>query len=149
MMSPAIVILAVSTLVLVISALFIFNSKQAIIENEISIGSSLDEIYIQSEILNFYLDDICSKVKSTANPQGDFASELKKYKNNEGKYIFQDLEQIEEQVNEETVKFNTKEGRLNVKLNILLSKDFGITDNSKSSFVKAAYNYTYSCSKRI
>jgi len=149
MMSPAIVVLSVSTLVLVVMALFIFSFKQDAISNEISIGSGLEEIYVQSEILNFYLDDMCSKVETTYNADKEFLTELKKYKNAEGNYIYAYLEQVELQISDETVKFNTKTNLLEVKLNIKLAKEAEAYDDSESSIVKTDYNSEYSCSRKL
>ncbi|MDP1728714.1 MAG: hypothetical protein Q8L27_00740 [archaeon] len=149
MMSIAIVILVVSTLVLVISALFIFNAKQATIDNEIAISSSLDDVYIKSEILNFYLDDICSKVQSTVGASLEFMTELEKYKTSEGVYIYSELEQVAKQVNEENVNYNVQEGLLEVKFDILLSQNFEIKDKSESLLTQTVYNYTYVCSRKL
>ena len=94
-MSISVVVLVVATLLLVVSALFIFNIRQKERLDELHAYIDLDEAYEKSILIDFYLSEIMDEIGENATSE-EFNLELDKYQNSSGHYPIPELSQAED-----------------------------------------------------
>lgn len=138
-MTLSIVLLVMATLVLVITALAVFSYRDAKISESILSGTGAEKVYVQAEILNFYLRTISKNIESEENPVLDFKKEFYEYRLQDGKFIFPELAQIEPQINSEHIQVKNKEVSVNFAVSIEQAFEKGY----------ASYNYTFNFNKKL
>lgn len=124
-MELSIPLLVFFTLLLVASALLIFNWNSKKIEGKIGDYASLDEIYAKENEINFYIRDLmensASKIEKGKNPRTEFINnfqkELLRYKK-EGVFYVKELEQLENQLDADKIVVDNKKMSFNFKINL-------------------------------
>lgn len=151
-MEISIVLLVLATLILSTFALYTFYTKQKSMQEKIYITKFLEDIYSKEEQINFYIDNILEKSAKDFNKEDseeklieNFTRELSKYKINNN-YIVPELAQIEEQVNEEHIKYDKDNQKVTAEFQITLEDK--VADNGKELF-SAVYTYTKKFEKEI
>lgn len=160
-MSISIVLLVLATLVLTSFSLLTFYLRKDKIQEEIHTTRFLEDIYAKEEQINFYINEIMEKAvqatKESENFEEDFPinflNELDKYKIN-NKFIMQELEQVQNQVNENPDIFvieENKEGEKTVKkvtaeFQIIIEDKVTVEDKELFS---AVYTYKKTFEKEI
>ena len=94
-MSISIVLLTILTLVLVVTALLMFNLRSKRLEEKLYVSRGLDRVYARAAIFDFYLNEILDKIGEDASIE-EFNTELEKYKDDDGDYFIKELEQVED-----------------------------------------------------
>jgi len=105
-----IVLLVIMVLVLTAGALLIFNIHTNKIGIKIIGARVLDEVYIVENKINFYINQMMEKAIIEIDKQEEVAAikqkfidnfklELETYNDEDGKYIIEELSQVEEQMN--------------------------------------------------
>ncbi len=166
--SIAIGILVFLTLFILVTTLFYINTKHSELSEDFVENNKLAQVYNKEEAINFYIQDLVEKAASEKNSKEDFISSLKGYLDKsqvvrrditteqrktiveeESVWIFQELEEIEEQIKKENVELiKNSRGEIDgFKLNLeikLTSEDFRIWEgeSEKYDFVKSVeYKY--------
>jgi hypothetical protein len=123
----AIVLLVLMTLVLAGATLFIFSINQGKIETKIQDYSFLNKIYLKENQMDFYINNILREVIKTfdVNEGKDkfiekFKIELGKYKQEDGKYIIEELEKVNEQA--DALVFDNSNKKIILNLDIMLDE---------------------------
>ena len=124
-------LLVALAIVLVFFSLYSFNIKNKDIQEKINYPNSLDKVYVQEELVNFYANEILdnSILKGKDNLNEKVKKELVRYKDKEGKYPVGELKQLEEQ----TDKVSIEGGKVYWRLNMTLQYS--------EENLKVAYNY--------
>ena len=125
----SVLLLVLMTLILVISALFIFNLNSKKTTAKIIEYNSLNDIYSREKEINFYINDIMERVGSRIDKNKNikdefiknFKKELERYKNEDVFYI-KELEQLDSQLISNNVEYADKTIKIN--FNIHLEKRF-------------------------
>ncbi|MEK6859882.1 MAG: hypothetical protein AABX54_03635 [Nanoarchaeota archaeon] len=137
-----ITLLVLMTLVLTVYALYSFNTHMNKVSAEIKDSRFLDYIYARENEINFYVSDMIemAALKSSEDKSlfiDNFRKELFKYKKNES-FIFEELNQVEAQINNENVEMNDKEVSINLSIKIekKFQDKFIISYLYKKKFVK-------------
>jgi len=149
-MSIAVLLLVLATLVLVIYSLFVFSIRSNSVQEYITSGVALEELYSRAVMLNFFLDDICYNVGSGGNAISEFRAGLNQYKDSNGAYITSipyDLSQIESQLDGSHISYNG--GLLKVNFNITMISTSYFADLSKGREFEVNYNYNYTCQRKL
>lgn len=128
-------------------ALYVFYTNSNYVSSKIVDSRFLDTVYIKESQINFYIDEAMERSlvkiidKQSPVPEfiDNFKQELEKYKINEI-YIVPQLAQIENQINEENIKFI--DGKIIFSFSVNIQQDF----NGK--FV-VNYNYNKVFEKKI
>ena len=133
-MSIPIVVLVLFTLVLVIVSLFHFSVRDKNNKQTLMIPSAIDELYTEEARLNFHLQNIFDKAcENFQQGQGkevfieNFKKELGFFKDKTDKYMMQGLEQVEQQLLNQTIIeknliLDSKKLVLTLQINLLKSK---------------------------
>lgn len=148
LMSLAIVLLVFATLVLVIFSIYVFNFRQTGTIEAITSFKEVDALYADSELLNFYLRDICSKISSKTDPVAEFKNELQNYKLDSGEYVFPILYQIESQVDAEHIWISNN-GELIVEFDSIFKKTFRIDEQDLLGANNAEYHFPFKYSRKL
>jgi hypothetical protein len=142
--SLAVVITVLATFALCITALFLFSTKAASIEENLDV-SVMEKVYSRATIINFYLDEISSEIKSSQDSLIQFKRELNNHKDKQGQYFDLVLIQIENQLNNAPSNhIYTENGSVFLNFEVRLS-EVAYSSGSKASkryVVKYVYNYT-------
>ena len=125
----SVLLLVLMTLILVISALFIFNLNSKKTTAKIIEYNSLNDIYSREKEINFYINDIMERVGSRIDKNKNikaefiknFKKELERYKNEDVFYI-KELEQLDSQLIISNIEYADKTVKIN--FNIHLEKRF-------------------------
>lgn len=115
-MEISIVLLVMFILVLTISSLFIFSLKKDDADEKLLIYSIAEKIYVQEELIKYYVDSIYAK---TGNDVNLFNTELEKHKDSQGDYFIRGLQDCKDFVC--NLKIVESEG--NVRISYLFSYD--------------------------
>ena len=132
-------IIVVLTIVLVFFTLYSFNVNNKNIQEKINYPNSLDKIYVQEELINFYANEILdnSIAKGKNNLNENVKVEIGRYKDKKEKYLVEGLKQLEEQ----TDKININGKDVSWKLNMTLSYS--------EENLKITYNYNEEIEKTL
>lgn len=125
----SVLLLVLMTLILVVSALFIFNLNSKKVEAKIIEYNSLNDIYSREKEINFYINDIMERIGSRIDKNinikdefiKNFKKELERYKN-ENVFYIKELEQLESQLIVNNLEYADKTVKIN--FNIHLEKRF-------------------------
>ena len=126
--SLSILLLTLSSLVLSGLSLFYFYSLNNEINEIIDLHTNIDKIYEKKDLVDFYVNDIfenCVKdFEITSSEQAfleNFKNTLKNYKDENGNYFVEELQQLES-VNEENIDIN--ENTLTLHLTISIKEEW-------------------------
>ena len=136
-------LLCLFTIVLLITSLTTFYTRERKLENKIFSSNSLEVMYAEAETLDFYLDEIVKKIDANTQ-QGAialFKTEIANYKDNSGNYFIVELKQIEDQLNEEHITL--EDNKLSFNFQILFTKRVYDTKNQEKLVYEASYNHIY------
>ncbi len=146
-MSIAITFLVLFSIAIMVLILFYLNLQKQDAKEKITIFNTLDKVYIESNLLDYYTEKIFKSSGSNFKPSNtksefiiEFLSNLNEYKNSEGIYFVPGLKQIEAQINEENILLNSS--RLKLKLNINSEKCL-LKDGKKIIDIKYTYSKTF------
>jgi hypothetical protein len=156
-MHISILLLVFAILFLIVYALFVFNIRNDKINKDISSVKELEGSYIKAEIFNFYLRDICFKMKDKLDPVSDFKKQLDAYKNPDGSYVFVHFKQIENQFDSNHIKIEDG-NKLSVSFDISLMDIASfyqpkileiilLKNPSLSGIDKSYYQYKFKCER--
>ena len=147
----AITLLVLATLLLTSFSLVYFAKKSTTNNKKIYSNGISEEVYSKAMLLDFYTQEITDKAAKKTISSGDiskenfidnFNNELNRYKLENGKFIIEELAQIENRLNQDNViiqdKNNGKE--FSVTFDISIYKE--ISDNGKIK-KPVSINYTY------
>ena len=146
----AITILVLATLVLCVTALFMFAFKTNDSEQKIGV-SQINKVYNHAEVIDFYLDEVSSKIIKGSDPVLQFKQLISKYKNKDGFYLDSAFVQIETQLNDKTkspVSID-KNNKLFVDFNIVLSEIIYSDSVSGQKDYDVKYEYKYHHERQI
>jgi len=137
--SIAVVLLVIATIILSSFAIFSFITKQKNVE-EVIYGNSLQGVYAKESLLNFYIQEIGDRsakgVSSEANFISNFKIELERYKDADENYLLSELGQLNNQLNEESIKLENNQISANFDIEI---KDKTLRDGKE--ILSASYKY--------
>jgi len=148
-MTLATTFLVLATLVLVIFAIVVFNSKQNSSLEELGSVGALENVYVRSETLNFYLKETADQVTSKTDAIKDFSNRLVQYKDSEGKYVSSDLLQIEYQLADGKKHIWVEGDILKIHFDITFLEIIYPPDISKGKSYEFKYAYPFSYERRL
>jgi len=141
-MQIAVLITVILTFVLIITALFIFSSRQIEISAKLMPNMAIDKVYSRAEILNFQLNQICREIQSEENPVEDFKKILLKYKNKNGVYAPVELKQIEDQADVNHIKID-ENAKLTINFDIIVSNESVQKKSTDDGLKSIGYSYQF------
>jgi hypothetical protein len=154
-MSISITLLVMFTLLIVFVTLAIFITKTKSLKQDLEVSGTLDSVYLNETMINYYVNDIIEKSVNDFNIDSgkqvfidNLKKELEKYKDSNGIYYVSELEQIEPQIKEENLGLT--QGLDGDIRRVFLTLDLSLTKIEKkdsSQLMKIEYNYTKSFSK--
>ena len=123
----SILLLVLATFVLVVTVTFIFYKNTQNSGLQIKDSGFLDEVYLEEDIVNFYINDIIDKsIVGVGNDKGkfiyNFRNELPRYIEN-GEFIAPELRQLGAQFDGDNVRIEN--GIIYAKFSIKIDKNFG------------------------
>jgi hypothetical protein len=129
-MDIAIPVLVLMTIILVVSALAVFNLNSRKVEGKIEDYKFLEEIYFKENEINFYIKDIMEEAVSKIEKGMDiktqfidnFKKEMQRYKKDEVFYV-KELEPLENQLDRNKIIIENK--KITFKFKINFEKRFG------------------------
>ncbi len=137
----AITLLVLMTLVLSISALFIFNINSRSVGAEITNAKYLDSVYLRENEINFYVNEMIENSVELGTNKTKFIENFKKqlelYKKADGNYTIEELGQVEEQID----KIKIENNKVFFDLSIVIINNF--------DDVKISYSYTKTFEKSL
>ena len=153
----SIVLLVIMTLMILISAIYIFAFKTTDTEEKLEV-SGIDRVYAEGQVVNFYIDEIMDEVEKeyyiginfwplpyTIDPVEEFKKYLAVY-NNKGTYVNPAFIQIDIQINNQLEQHVWFENRGDItyligKFNIIVSEVIYNDKDEKTYAVKHTYEY--------
>jgi len=129
--SVSILILVLLSLGLVGITLLVFNSDMAKVSAEVKGSGYLNDVYLREGKIDFYINNIMEKsilkVQNRENPVPEFSDyfkeELLKYKQN-GTFVIEEFSQVEEQIKNENIGFNSEKKEITLNLNFKIDRNF-------------------------
>ena len=115
-MPIAILLFVISSLVLLMLALAVFNAKQENFDSSLESGKLIETAYVRAEVMKLYLRDISANIDSTSDPVEQFKKQLENYKDSRGQYISPYFMQLDKLADKEHIYI--KDNILNVNLEL-------------------------------
>ncbi|MDD5193570.1 MAG: hypothetical protein PHF67_03200 [Candidatus Nanoarchaeia archaeon] len=145
-MELSIPLLVLVTIVLVISALVVFNFNSRGVASKIGDYTLLDDMNIKEKQINFYINDIVENSISGILKGSDvkvqfidnFNTELNTYKNGDEFYV-KELGQLKSQVNSNNIKINGT--KVSIVFRIEIGKEFSEKMTGVYSYEKEFYGF--------
>lgn len=147
-MSVSIALLVLATLVLSCFSLLTFYLREKNLR-EIIYLSSLEDIYSKEAIVNFYIYEAMeSAIKKSKNPDfskadfiTNFMAEINAYNLEKGAIVME-LEQLKQQINEESIKYNAESKIVSAEFQIIIEDKIVVMEDEKEKELFSA-SYTY------
>lgn len=147
-MSISITLLTLAILGLAIYAIFLFNSQQIKIDNQISSSQNIEQASVNQVFIDFYLNDACSRVTSKESPVSDFKNQMDKFRNSSGKYIFDPLALVDSLIDDKHITLNQNILKINFPLR--LQTNFLEFNKQNVNSLDIVYSdHTFTCERTI